>query len=311
MKNKRTPVTEDLHGAVEQCEWLASMIDHRMSRVMARVIGPTIVAAAMSGPALAALDCDLGSSLQSAAQKALEVQQGAELMDDINLGLGLIPSAIISERVREATESVDQVLGRIAKLREYCELLAAKSDPVEQYFKAVDLLFSSTPMAAWVSNDVEMARVIVSRANAIASGIVSDSLRYSGGAGVRITAEVYRYNRILWNERLTGRKLKDGNHLRRARLWVRRAGSSSSDGPFPLATGFDSAYPTAHELSLNLNDQVEAYSLDLNNDKLFVEFLWKNGQRSLVPLAPGFYKTGGLAVIFPFVIKNQTMVLDR
>jgi hypothetical protein len=253
----------------------------------------------------AALNCQVGSTLQEVAQNVLGIQRGAETADDINVALGIIPDAIISERVREATENAGDLLGKIGKLRDYCELIAAKNDPVEQYFRGIDLLFAATPMAPWVTVNLDMARIIVNGAKNISDGVLSDTLLFSEGVGVQFAVSVSKHRRVFWNLSLTGDALKQSNLLRRARLLVRPMDTAQPRRAIELSVKPD---VVAYRLDFGLND----FGIDPATNHLFFEFLWKNGQRSVVPLARGYYKSQvGPTALFPFVLKGQNMVLDR
>lgn len=282
------------------------MSQEGVTRVLARAWLALVMGMASASGSHAALNCQAGSTLQEVAQNVLGIQRGAETADDINVALGIIPEAIISERVREATENAGELLSKISKLREYCKLIAAKNDPVEQYFLGIDLLFASTPMAPWVTLNVDMARVIVASANSISANRLSDSLLYQEGVGVNVHVEVRKYRKFhLWNLWLTGDSLKQSDPLRQARLLVRPKTGGGQTQVRDLAVERQAtSYQVVNDLSV--------FGFDPKSNHLFFEFLWKNGQRSVVPLANGFYKSGaGPSAVFPFLLKDQNMVLDR
>lgn len=278
----------------------------------ASMVGAVLLSLA-SGTAMAGVNCNTGSGLADTARDLLGYQQGAESWDDINIALGIIPDAAISENVRSVTESADDILGKLKELQELCQLIADK-DPVEQYFYAVNKLFSKQPMAGWVSLNVQMAKSIVRDANNIAANSVANAIDRSSAAGVHFAIELSQYG-WAWNRAIVGKELKAGNHLRLARLLIRNKITGLSTkwvlGP-SFECGFvpgECNYPLVTDL-FDGSTLIDG-GIDINSNHLFLDLLWKNGQRTVVPVARGYYNTANLQVKFPFMIKNGSYVLNK
>lgn len=263
-----------------------------------------LTAIGMPNVAWAGVTCNTSGDLRETVETLLGYQQGAEVWDDVNVALGIIPSAAIGENVREFTGSTAEKLLELQKL---CSTIVSK-DPVEQYFYVIDKLFSSTAMAPWVSMNVEVGKAILANANNIVSNTVERAIGADNFTSLDFKISLSQYRRFGWNKEISGKELKAGNFLRLARVIVRNKKNRNDVRFAPINPSFESASPV--HIYLTSGGFIDGHG-NPSEVNLFFDLLWKNGQRSIVPVASNYYKVSQHQVIFPFVLKNDNFVLDR
>lgn len=251
--------------------------------------------------------CGIGTTVGEQIETVAGIQSYAENLDDIRSGLGIIPRQVISEKIRDVSKKAYDANELMSNAATICEIVSKETDPINKYFKSIDLLFktSKLPMANWVSQQVKVGEAIVDNANKITTGVVSSIINNNAGAAIKLRIKVYDYG-FVWDSSINAQKVMKGNYIKYVGFICQT--------PYSKKLNYIQAIPTfvnqySEAIELGQGQDLLDSGCQLGKDKVFLNVVWNNYQRSIVPIQQGFYKAEALSANFEFVKQKNSYYL--